>query len=237
MGYPSYAIAIVLFTLIIRVLLAPLGWKQTVSMRNMAEVQPIMEKLKKKYSHNKELYQQKLMELYKRRKINPMSGCLPLLVQLPIIICFYRMLLTHQYGTGRDAYFFDYPIDTIIGFDFSSVSTILFTFSLPILVGLSAFAMQKVTMAISGQKKKPITDAKGRVKEQPQGPPNPMQSPFFLVFMAGFMAFIMTWVPAGMALYFITYNVTQVIQTVAIMKILDAQKKKKALEAAGTTEN
>ncbi len=89
----SYGLAIIVLTLIIKTLLYPLIKKQTQSMKGMQKLQPEMEKIKKKYKDNKEKQQQKMMELYKEHNINPAAGCLPLLVQMPILIVFYRVLL------------------------------------------------------------------------------------------------------------------------------------------------
>ncbi|SJZ79834.1 YidC/Oxa1 family membrane protein insertase [Selenihalanaerobacter shriftii] len=88
----SYGLAIIFLTLAIRILLFPLVAKQTRSMKAMQELQPKMEELKSKYEDQPEEYQQKVMELYKKHKVNPAAGCLPLLVQMPILIALFRSL-------------------------------------------------------------------------------------------------------------------------------------------------
>ncbi len=80
----NWGVAIILFTLLIRLALHPLNKKQMTSMKAMQEIQPEVEKLKKKYKDPQEA-QVKMMELYKERGINPAAGCLPLLLQLPIL--------------------------------------------------------------------------------------------------------------------------------------------------------
>ena len=224
-GIPSYAIAIVLFTIIIKAMLFPLGWKMQVNQRKMAEVQPIQVKLQKKYGHNKELYNQKIMELYKRRNINPLSGCLPMLIQLPIIWAFYRMLLNHNYGTGPDSHFFGY---FELANKYGDLSNPIH-YILPVLVGITAFASMKINAMITAPKKTVVTNAKGKSKEV-DAPPNPMQGQmkYMNIIFSGFMVVIMFSVPSGMALYFITTNLAQLLQTYGISKILDVQKKKKA---------
>ncbi|WP_408955303.1 YidC/Oxa1 family membrane protein insertase [Natroniella sp. ANB-PHB2] len=88
----SYGSAIILLTLGIRLLLFPLVSKQTRSMKKMQKLQPLMEELKEKYGDNKEKYQEETMKLYQKHKVNPAAGCLPLLVQMPILIALFRSL-------------------------------------------------------------------------------------------------------------------------------------------------
>jgi YidC/Oxa1 family membrane protein insertase len=88
----SYGLAIVLLTVAIRVILFPLVAKQTRSMKAMQTLQPKMEELKEKYDDEPEEYQKKIMELYKTNNVNPAAGCLPLLIQMPILIALFRAL-------------------------------------------------------------------------------------------------------------------------------------------------
>lgn len=89
----SYGMAIILLTILIKLVLFPLTSKQTKSMKAMQKLNPEMEKIKKKYKDDKEQLQKKSMELYKEHNINPAAGCLPLLIQMPILIVFYRVLI------------------------------------------------------------------------------------------------------------------------------------------------
>lgn len=101
----NYGIAIILLTILIRALLYPLMQKQMVSTREMQVVQPLMKELQEKYKNDKEKLNQELMKVYKEYKINPMSGCLPLLIQMPILILLFQVLRTFEYldSTGRIA--------------------------------------------------------------------------------------------------------------------------------------
>ncbi|HPT83074.1 MAG TPA: YidC/Oxa1 family membrane protein insertase [Limnochordia bacterium] len=96
----SYGLSIILSTVIVRLLLYPLMLSQTKSMVAMRKLQPELEKLQKKYGNDKEKYQQKMMELYQEHKINPLGGCLPMLVQLPILFAFLRVLNNSNFGEG-----------------------------------------------------------------------------------------------------------------------------------------
>lgn len=89
----SYGLAIILLTVLLKLILFPLTKKQTKSMKAMQSLNPEMEKIKKKYKDDKEQIQKKTMELYKEHNINPAAGCLPLLIQMPILIVFYRVLI------------------------------------------------------------------------------------------------------------------------------------------------
>lgn len=109
----TYGLGIIAVTIIIRLVLLPLMIKQTKSSKNMQQVQPEMAKLKEKYSSKdavtQQKYQQEMMALYKERGINPAAGCLPVFVQMPILIGFYhaisRMNSTPEINLGDFAGF------------------------------------------------------------------------------------------------------------------------------------
>lgn len=85
----SYGLAIILFTLIIRLLLLPLNIKQTRSQAKMQEIQPEIKRIQDKYKNDPQKSQQEMMKLYKEHGANPLSGCLPLLIQMPILFAMY----------------------------------------------------------------------------------------------------------------------------------------------------
>lgn len=86
-------IAIIILTALIRLIFAPLSKKSIQSQKAMAEIQPKIKEAQKKYKDNKEEQVKEIMALYKKHKVNPMSGCLPLLIQFPIIIALYKVFL------------------------------------------------------------------------------------------------------------------------------------------------
>ncbi|WP_236777826.1 YidC/Oxa1 family membrane protein insertase [Anoxybacter fermentans] len=88
----NWGLAIIVFTLLIRLVLHPLNKKQMDSVKAMQEIQPEVEKLRKKYKNDQQQLQTKLMELYKERGINPAAGCLPLLIQMPILIALFQSI-------------------------------------------------------------------------------------------------------------------------------------------------
>jgi YidC/Oxa1 family membrane protein insertase len=88
----NYGISIILLTILIKILFWPLTRKSYQSMKEMRKLQPMMAKIREKYKNNKQEMQKQLMNLYKTYKINPMGGCLPMLVQIPVFFAFYRIL-------------------------------------------------------------------------------------------------------------------------------------------------
>jgi len=89
----DYAIAIIVFTIFLKVVLLPISINQTKSSVKMQKVSPIVKKINEKYKHDKQKAQQKTMELYQKAKINPLAGCLPLIINMVLLISFFRVLL------------------------------------------------------------------------------------------------------------------------------------------------
>jgi len=88
----NYGVAIIFLTIVVKLLLLPLNQKSMKSMKEMAKLKPMMDDLKKKYPDDKQKLNQEMMAMYKTNKINPMGGCFPMLLQMPIWIALYRML-------------------------------------------------------------------------------------------------------------------------------------------------
>lgn len=95
-------IAIIILTIIIKLVLLPLSLKATKSQKALQELQPKMEALKAKYKDNKEEQAKALMELYKAEKINPLSSCFPLLIQFPFLIAVYQVFIHGFKGDSLD---------------------------------------------------------------------------------------------------------------------------------------
>ena len=103
-GVPSYGLAIILLTILIKILVYPLTKKQLQSMKAMQRIQPQMQKIQEKYKNNPQVMQQKMMELYKKEGANPMSGCLPMLIQMPILMGMYYTLYSFDYGGAAPSF-------------------------------------------------------------------------------------------------------------------------------------
>ena len=87
--------AIILLTVAIRVLLLPLTWKQTKSMAELQRIQPKIKELQQKYKDDKEKLQEETLKFYQENKVNPLGGCLPMLIQMPILFALYGVLGQH----------------------------------------------------------------------------------------------------------------------------------------------
>lgn len=92
LGFPSYAVAIIVIAVVIRIALLPLNLNQLRSTIAMQQIQPQLKELQAKYANNPETLQQKTMEMYQDYNINPLAGCLPTLIQFPILIGIYQGL-------------------------------------------------------------------------------------------------------------------------------------------------
>lgn len=133
----DYGLAIIIVTLIIRLALLPLMIKQTKSTKAMQALQPEMTKLREKYSSKDQATQQKLqqemMQLYQKHGINPLAGCLPIFVQMPILIGFYHAIM-------RTA---EIKQHSFLWFDLGHPDPI---YLLPLLAGVTTFIQQKISM-------------------------------------------------------------------------------------------
>lgn len=91
---PNYGVSIIMLTLLVKIIFWPLGTKSAKSMEQMKKIQPLMKEIREKYQNDKQRMNQEVMSLYKTYKVNPLSGCLPILVQIPIFFGLYRMLFS-----------------------------------------------------------------------------------------------------------------------------------------------
>ena len=135
---PNYGLAIILLTVLIKIALYPLSAKQMRSMVLMQQLAPKVKEMQEKYKEkDPQKMQKKIMELYQQNKVNPMSGCLPLIVQLPILIALYRALLYFKYTNPAYAGFLWIS-------NLSQVGDHLFI--LPLLAGVTTYLQSKMTM-------------------------------------------------------------------------------------------
>ena len=127
----SFGLSIILLTILIKIVLLPFTLKQDKSMKEMKKLQPKIDELKKRYEGDPQTLNQKTMELYKEHKVNPAGGCLPLLIQLPILWALFGVL--RKEGVVPDEAFLWFSLVTPDPF-----------FILPILNGAVSFIQQKL---------------------------------------------------------------------------------------------
>ncbi|HEY5541973.1 MAG TPA: membrane protein insertase YidC [Candidatus Binatia bacterium] len=186
----SYGLDIILLTVLIKILMAPLTHKSFVSMKAMQKLQPQMEKLKEKYGNDKEKLNKEIMELYRRNGVNPLGGCLPMVLQFPVFIGLYNALSTPI--ELRHASFL--WIKDLSRPDWESLPIAIagWQFGIPvltILMGASMFIQQWMTPTAGDPNQRKIM----------------MLMPLMFTFM--FVSF-----PAGLTVYWLVNNLLTIVQ-------------------------
>ncbi|CED95018.1 MULTISPECIES: YidC/Oxa1 family membrane protein insertase [Romboutsia] len=195
----NYGLSIILFTILVKVLLLPLTIKQTKSTKAMQDIQPKIQEIQTKYKDKPEKQQQEIMKIYTEAKINPLAGCLPLLIQMPILIALFSVLREPvTYGVFADQAQF---VNAAKGFlwikDLTTPDYIL-----AILSGATTFLMQTLMMP----------------KDQQQG-----SMKIMTYVMSAMMLFWGFSFPAGLTLYWTIGNVFAIGQHYLIMNPLRAK--------------
>ncbi len=197
----NYGLAIILLTIIVRMVFWPITHKSTESMKRMAEVQPLVTEIRAKHKDNPQKMQQEIMALYKERKINPLGGCLPMLIQIPIFIALFMVLRSAielrfaSFLWIKDLSEPENLFAGALGFPLNI---------LPILMALTMFFQQKLTPTAG----------------------DPAQAKMMRVMMPGMMLFFLYNYASGLALYWTTQNLLMIIQQLVMQ-----YKKKRAAAA------
>lgn len=184
MGYPSYGVAIILLTVAIKLVLYPLTVKQVKSMKSVQEIQPKVKALQEKYKDNKEKLQSEIAALYKAHKVNPLAGCLPLVVQMPILMGIFFAIKEYHYEGPTKFLWLD---NLQQGTSITDPSDPYFI--IPLLCALTTFVQQKQTTTEMTQ-----------------------QNKMMLMFMPVFIGYITITFPAGLGVYWVVSNLVQIIQ-------------------------
>jgi YidC/Oxa1 family membrane protein insertase len=207
----DYGLAIIGFTLITKLLLLPINIKQTHSTKKMNEIQPKMKAIQEKYKNDKQKLNEKLMELYKEENYNPASGCLPALIQLPIIYALFNVLrvpVKYVFKTeaAYEAISKSFLWMTDIGMPESQATMLMVAgFGLPLLAvisGVTTYIQMKMTSPNSK---------------------DPTQKSMTTV-MPIMFAFITYTVPSGLAIYWIVGNIFTIIQQYIMLRNKPVQK-------------
>lgn len=199
----NMGVAIILLTLAIKIAFFPLANKSYVAMSKMKKLQPEITQLRERYGDDKMKLNQEMMALYKREKTNPASGCLPILIQIPVFFALYKVLFVTI--EMRHAPFFGWIQDlsapdptnlfTLFGVipwptpDFMQIGI------WPLVMGASMYLQQRLN---------------------PQ-PPDPVQAKIFL-FLPIFFTFLLAQFPAGLVIYWTTNNLLSIAQQWVIMR-------------------
>ena len=191
----NYGLAIIIVTILMRIIVFPLTLKQEKSMKKMRDLQPEIEKIKEKYKDSPQEYQQKTAELYRESGVNPLGGCLPLLIQMPVFVALYWAFSGN--AIPADAKFLWFTLKQpdrlfMIG---------NFAFNLlPILnVGVTYIQQKIMTSATSGQE-------------------SSQQMQTMLYMMPLMMLFIFYKMPSGVTLYYLVSGALSLVQQYFILK-------------------
>lgn len=189
----SYGFAIMLLTFMIKVIFWPITHKSTESMRKMSELQPLMTKIREKYKDNPQRQSQEMMALYKEHKVNPVGGCIPMLIQIPVFFALFVVL--------RIAIELRFAEFLWIK-DLSSPERLIeFGFALPI-VGWDALNILPILMTLAMYWQQKLMPAGG----------DPQQQKIMRIMMPGMMFFMLYNFASGLALYWTTQNILVIIQ-------------------------
>ncbi len=199
----NYGLAIIAITICIRLVFFPLANFSFRSMAKMKALTPEMTRLKELHKNDKMKLQQEMMALYKKEKVNPMSGCLPILVQIPVFFALYKVLfvtieMRHMpfYGWIQDLSERDpTSIFNIFGLLPYDVPSFLVIGAWPVAMGVSMFVQQKLNPA----------------------PTDPMQAKIFMFFPL-FLTVILAPFPSGLVIYWTVNNILTMAQQIFIMK-------------------
>jgi YidC/Oxa1 family membrane protein insertase len=199
----NFGVAILIVTVLIKLVFFPLANKSYVAMSKMKKLAPEMQRIKERFGDDRMRQQQAMMELYKKEKVNPASGCLPILIQIPIFFALYKVLFVTI--EMRHAPFFGW-IKDLSAPDPTSVFNLfglipwepplfLMIGIWPIIMGITMWVQMKLNPA----------------------PPDPIQQKIF-TWMPVFFTFLLASFPAGLVIYWAWNNFLSVIQQAAIMK-------------------
>ena len=199
----NFGIAILLITVIVKAIFFPLASKSYASMAKMKLLQPKMEEVKKNFGDDKQAQQQAIMKLYQEEKVNPLAGCLPIAIQIPVFFSLYKVLYTTI--EMRHAPFFGWIQDlsgpdptnlfTLFGLVPWDTPAFLAIGIWPIIMGITMFVQMKLNPT----------------------PPDPTQKMIF-TWMPIMFTFMLARMPAGLVIYWAWNNSLSIIQQATIMK-------------------
>jgi YidC/Oxa1 family membrane protein insertase len=201
--FGNFGVAILLVTLVIKAIFFPLANKSYASMAKMKAVQPQMKALQERHKDDKTALQKEMMELYKREKINPVSGCLPVLIQIPVFFALYKVLFVTI--EMRHAPFFGWIQDLSAG-DPTSIFNLfgLLPFEVPAFLHIGVWPLlMGITMWL-------------QMKMNPE-PTDPVQKTLFS-WMPIVFTFMLASFPAGLVIYWAWNNFLSILQQYFIMK-------------------
>ncbi len=190
--FRNYGVAIIALTFLINLVLFPLTRQSFLSMKRMQQVQPQMAKLREKYKDNTQQLNKEMMELYKKHKVNPLGGCLPMLLQMPVFIALYVAISKFVKLIGADFLWVH---------DLSSPDRVPLPFTLPFL-GNQLHVLPLIMIA--GMAVQQRASAMSSVGQDPAMAEQQKMMAFMMPVIFGFIFYSM---PAALVLYWLTNTV------------------------------
>ena len=214
---PNYGWTIILFTLAVKLILIPLNIKSQRAMKKQQKIQPVIAELQKKYANDKEKLQMEMMKIYRENNVSMTGGCMPLLIQMPILIGLYRVIMNMANDATMNFNFYSMDlskvpsmaVNAITKGDFSNIGTIMLIL-IPALAIFTSWLSMKVT-----QLKQPKNNGQDQAAQMTSS------MNLMMPIMTGFFTLTL---PAGMGLYWIASNVFQILQHIALDKILEKEE-------------
>jgi YidC/Oxa1 family membrane protein insertase len=201
--FGSFAIAILVATVLVKAAVFPLANKSYASMSKMKKLQPEMQKLKEQYPDDRAKQQQGMMELYKREKVSPLSGCLPVLVQAPVFFSLYKVILTSIELRHAPFYGWIHDLSAPDPTSFANLFGLL-PYTPPAMLAIGVWPiLMGITMWI-------------QMRLNPT-PPDPVQASMFN-WMPVIFTFMLGTFPVGLVIYWAWSNTLSVIQQSIIMR-------------------
>ncbi|HHV25602.1 YidC/Oxa1 family membrane protein insertase [Anaerosalibacter bizertensis] len=191
-----YAIAIIITTIIFKFILLPIGLKQTKSMSKMQKIQPELKELQDKYKDDPQTLQAKTMKIYKENNVNPFSGCLILIIQLPIILGFFKALRDPITYVFKDPKMYE-ALNKVFLWIPNLEKPDPYMWGLPLLAGLTTFLQSR------------LMSSQAAPNDQAASTQKTMNIILPLMIWWSARAF-----PAGLALYWTISNTFQIVQQI-----------------------
>jgi len=203
----DFGLAVIVLTILIKFLFYPLGVKAIKSQKALSILQPKIKEIQEKYKDNKEQQTKEIMGLYKREKINPFSGCLPLLIQLPVLIALYRVFWSGLQAEQMVLLYSFVPFPGVIDPTFFGIVNLANpNMVIAFLAGIFQFVQVKMAAPKPKEGKKKDSSFAGQMQKQ------------MLYFMPAFMVLILFRLPSAVGLYWLTTTLFTIIQQYVILK-------------------
>ena len=211
--FGNFGISIILLTLLIKLIFFPLANKSYVAMQKMKELQPQLMRIKEMHKNDKVKLNQEMMALYKREKVNPAAGCLPIIIQIPVFFALYKILFVSIELYQAPFYFWIRDLSVadptsilnlfgLLPYDPNFLPKMINIGIWPLIMGISMWAQQKLN---------------------PQ-PTDPMQAKIFM-FLPIFFTFILAPFASGLVIYWVFNNLFSMAQQILIKKRMEKEKK------------